>query len=474
MTQISFHSLPFIYFQGHCFRFAMAVSSQQSQSFVLGVATALSVVLVTHLFQEVRQQRLATKKAATSNRVVPHELDDADETQQSKSSTSTAQQQDQLLDTPDLDLRLIRKAEAVIQWRSSSVTLVVERCTNDHNYSAILRTAEALGIQNVWIIDPPAWTDGGGNNEDSEEIDTVADTVNRTGLKLSPDEIEQRSKHRLFAQNATEWLTLREFGTTAECVQVLKESNHQIWVTDLSQEAVSLTPDSLQEAGNWPLPQKVAIVFGTEAVGCSQEMLDAGDLRVYLPLRGFADSLNLSVATALIIHQLFVLEPNLVGNMSESERKDLRTAWFSKLARQRLLSAREKKMRRKLLTQIDNCKRLQARVDAGHTLTKEQVVKAQRAAEYQATLSELEQGANYSDELSKRAVASLVETPPLPMTDLRRADLHRVTFVGKNTKKLHADHWRDMAATNKAHSIEKSTASYFRERVASVTKEGSK
>ena len=49
-----------------------------------------------------------------------------------------------VMDSPDLDLRLIRKAEAVIQWRSGNLTVVIERSTNSWNHSAILRTAEAL------------------------------------------------------------------------------------------------------------------------------------------------------------------------------------------------------------------------------------------------------------------------------------------------------------------------------------------
>jgi tRNA(Leu) C34 or U34 (ribose-2'-O)-methylase TrmL len=335
-----------------------------------------------------------------------------------------------------------------------------------------------LGIQNVWIVDPPAWTelDGDGNDNKAEGNDNDNMNCNRTGIKLTVEEIEQRSAHRLFAQNATEWLTLREFANTAECVEALRESGHEIWATDLSQLAVPLTPESLQQVasesnGNincWPLPRKLAIVFGTEAVGCSQEILEKADLRVYLPLRGFADSLNLSVATALIVHHLFVLEPALIGSMSEPERNELRTAWFSKLARQRLLSSREKKSRRKLLSNIDNCQRLQDKLDAGVSLTNEQIAKAQKVPHYQKALRELEEAANYSQEATEKAVADLVLHPPAPLSDLRRADSHRVTFVGKNTKRFHEEHWKDMAATTKAQSVEKSTAAFFRERVASV------
>jgi tRNA G18 (ribose-2'-O)-methylase SpoU len=457
----------------------MVFSSSHGQSFLLGAGAALSAVFAAHLFQlQQERQRQKQTSSKAKPRVPPPPTTSSSKSLSAPVHDSSEAETDLILDSPDLDLRLIRKAEAVIQGRTSSVTLVVERCTNDHNYSAILRTAEALGIQNVWIVDPPAWTelDGDGNDNNVEGNDNDNMNCNRTGIKLTVEEIEQRQTHRLFAQNATEWLTLREFANTTECVEALKETGHEIWATDLSQLAVPLTPESLQQVasesnGNincWPLPRKLAIVFGTEAVGCSQEILEKADLRVYLPLRGFADSLNLSVATALIVHHLFVLEPALIGSMSEPERNELRTAWFSKLARQRLLSSREKKSRRKLLSNIDNCQRLQDKLDAGISLTNEQVVKAQKVPHYQKALRELEEAANYSQEATEKAVADLVRHPPAPLSDLRRADSHRVTFVGKNTKKFHEEHWKDMAATTKAKSVEKSTAAFFRERVASV------
>ena len=52
-----------------------------------------------------------------------------------------------VMDNPNLDQRMLRKAEGALQKRTSRIAIVVERCTNDFNYSAILRTAEALGIQ---------------------------------------------------------------------------------------------------------------------------------------------------------------------------------------------------------------------------------------------------------------------------------------------------------------------------------------
>jgi len=159
----------------------------------------------------------------------------------------------------------------------------------------------------------------------------------------------------MFAKRATEWVTLREFATTAECVEALRLDNRTIWATDLSQHAVCLTQEALEAADddaaaaasaasgpmhrNAPsngapkdvVPERLAVVFGTESVGCTAEILAAADRRVYLPLRGFADSLNLSVSAALVLQQLFHLSPGVVASMPEAERHELRSQWFPKV-----------------------------------------------------------------------------------------------------------------------------------------------
>ena len=373
---------------------------------------------------------------------------------------------DTLIDSVDLDLRLIRKAEAVIQARSNLI-VVVERCTNDHNYSAILRTAEALGIQHVWIIDPNAIVANVVLPEESSHDESMIRSQKNTFPKLTPEEVEQKRKHRLFAQNATEWLDLREFATTSECIEALRDQKYQIWTTDLSQEAVCLTQPDLTACGAFPLPPKLAVVFGTEAVGVSQEMLDRADLRVYLPLRGFADSLNLSVATALVLHQVFHLQPSLIGNTAKDEQTRLRKLWFPKLATQRLLTSNSKKYRKKLQAQLHTCDALQAKLDVGESLTKEQVEKLHKRSEYEATLHDIEQRAGFG--LAESTVADLIAHPPAPLTDLRRCDEHRVSFVGRNTRKLHEEHWKGMAATANLPSKKYSTSQWFRDRLASLS-----
>lgn len=81
------------------------------------------------------------------------------------------------------------------------------------------------------------------------------------------------------------------------------------------------------------MPERLAVVMGREADGVSQEMLSAADSCVYLPMFGFNDSLNLSVATAMVLQQLFYMCPEARGHMSTERRNALRKSWYSKLAR---------------------------------------------------------------------------------------------------------------------------------------------
>lgn len=81
------------------------------------------------------------------------------------------------------------------------------------------------------------------------------------------------------------------------------------------------------------LPDRVAIVMGREADGVSKTMLAAADRRVYLPIHGFADSLNLNVATGMVLLQLFAMCPEARGAMRANEREALRDVWYRRMVK---------------------------------------------------------------------------------------------------------------------------------------------
>lgn len=436
---------------------AFMMNSSTTSSFLAGVACSVAVMLM--------YQRCITKSISEEHTNHPMDTEPA-----------ASEAEPTCFDSVDLDQRMIRKAEGAIRKRTSRLIIVVERCTNDHNYSAILRTAEALGVQHVWIISPQCIrsTLEIDNNQTADDIDISkigdnvllrrsAGPVVRTATE---SEKRDRANHHLFARKATEWLTVRDFEDTKTCIGTLREEGYEIWATDLGQEAICLTEDGIRNhlgGGSYNgklIPTKVAIVFGTEAVGCTTEMLNAAHLRVYLPLRGFADSLNLSVATALVVHQMFVLDPTLEGAMSEKERRSLRELWYAKLASQRLLSSRDKKRRAKLIAYLEKCEAIDKKMQAGEDVFKDERDKWSKMQETRLELDTIEEKLAVD---SKKAIKELVDNPPNPITDMRRAEQHRVCYVGRNTKK--SSPWQDMPATAKIAVKKYATATFFRNRV---------
>ena len=207
----------------------------------------------------------------------------------------------------DASNRLLRKAEAVILGRTASVVLVLERSGKSHNYSAVLRTAEALGVHGVWCVDPPAF--------DKDESRRAA----RKKSKQWEEDRDELRTHVAFAKSAAKWLDVRDFASTGELVAALRAEGREVWVTDLSQFAEPLAAPGGSAATEERAERRIALCFGTELVGASPELLGAADRRVYLPLRGFADSLNLSVAAALVLQRVFDLYPEMVGAMRDEE-----------------------------------------------------------------------------------------------------------------------------------------------------------
>mmetsp|Transcript_25914 Transcript_25914/g.33603 ORF Transcript_25914/g.33603 Transcript_25914/m.33603 type:complete len:342 (-) Transcript_25914:21-1046(-) len=273
-------------------------------------------------------------------------------------------------DEAGLPLRLLKKAETVLCRRTERLILVLERCTDSHNYTAVLRTAECLGVQYVWLIAPPVKSSEELNGSPSKEIPSVGrKTATKLKRKKGCWKADQKELQEAmgYGRRAQQWLTVRNFETSRDCLDALHKEKVEIWATDLSQEAIAL--DNNAEIR---IPKKLAIVMGTESSGVSDFMLANADHRVYIPLRGFSDSLNLSVSAALMMQYFFYLCPEAEGDISENESSRLRKDWYAKLARNP------------------------------------------------------EQEKLFSTYLSQ---------PPLPFDDLRRPDEHRIAFISKKERK---------------------------------------
>lgn len=177
--------------------------------------------------------------------------------------------------------------------------MVLESLYDDFNQQAVLRTADCFGIQNVHVVA-------------SDRIKTK-----RNGTSVSG----------AITKNVMPYLTVHRHGTTSQCIEALRSTGHEIWATDLSPGAIKLDSPDLE------IPPKLAVVFGRELDGCSPEILQAADKRVFIPIYGFAESLNLSVAASLVMQSLFTKCPEARGNLTDVEKAALRERWYDILGR---------------------------------------------------------------------------------------------------------------------------------------------
>lgn len=150
------------------------------------------------------------------------------------------------------------RIDAVIGARSTAVTAVLDGLVDPHNVSAVLRSADAFGVQHVHVI---------------QGTDPFLATTR-------------------IAQGADRWVDVIRHATSAACVRELRARGHRIFVASMEG---AVAPDALAHE------PRVAIVFGNEHSGVSQELRDLADGTYAIPMCGFVQSLNVSVAAAITL-----------------------------------------------------------------------------------------------------------------------------------------------------------------------------
>jgi tRNA (guanosine-2'-O-)-methyltransferase len=189
--------------------------------------------------------------------------------------------------TPERNERL----NAVLDKRQLNLTVVLENVADPHNISAVMRTCDAVGIQEVYILN------------------TVIPRHKKWGAKSS--------------SSASKWLTIHQFNDAALCFQALRKKYNKIFTTHLSSNAVDLYDLDLTDS--------VALVFGNEHSGVSQELIERCDGNFIIPQVGIIKSLNISVACAVSVYEAF-RQKNKAGHydapqIKGEELRELKTKW---------------------------------------------------------------------------------------------------------------------------------------------------
>ncbi len=185
----------------------------------------------------------------------------------------------------------INRLETVLNNRQPDLTVVLENVFDPHNISAVMRTCDAVGIQDVYILNH----------------------------KIPP----HRNWSAKTSSSAAKWLSVHQFSDPIECFAALRKKYQKIYTTHLSSDAVSLHQLDLT------IP--TALIFGNEQIGVSEEIIAMADGNFIIPQVGIIKSLNISVACAVTLYEAF-RQKNSAGHYNQikiqgEQLETLRTNW---------------------------------------------------------------------------------------------------------------------------------------------------
>jgi tRNA (guanosine-2'-O-)-methyltransferase len=190
-----------------------------------------------------------------------------------------------------MTLQRKEKLISVLNKRQNDITVVLENVFDPHNISAVMRTCDAVGVQEIYILN------------------TKIPPHKKWGAKSS--------------SSAAKWLTIHQYEKAEDCFSSLRKRYSTILTTHLSSDAVSLH--------NIDLTKSIALVFGNEHDGVSEEIRNFADGNFVIPQVGIIRSLNISVACAVTLYEAF-RQKILIGHydklkLNENEMKSLLTGW---------------------------------------------------------------------------------------------------------------------------------------------------
>lgn len=196
----------------------------------------------------------------------------------------------------------------ILNARLGDIVMVLDNLFDPHNMGAIVRTAEAMGIQDIHVI----------------EQDTPLDLSSKV------------------TKYSDKWISIHTHRNAIACSNFLRRKGFQIIVAQMTETAIpspdfQIFPDS-----------KIAVVVGNEHAGTSKEMCQLADFQVIIPMFGFTESFNVSVATALLLGDFVSRKRTAIlpetGTLDESRKAILYDEWLQKAVKKSatLLRAFEK------------------------------------------------------------------------------------------------------------------------------------
>jgi tRNA (guanosine-2'-O-)-methyltransferase len=182
-----------------------------------------------------------------------------------------------------------QKIESVLSMRQNDLTIVLENVFDPHNISAVMRSCDAVGVQEIYVLN------------------TKIPRHKKWGTRSS--------------SSAAKWLTIHQFENADECFAEIRKKYDRILTTHLSSNAVSLYKV------DFTVP--IALVFGNEHSGVSEEIRKFSDGNFIIPQVGMIRSLNISVACAVTLYEAS-RQKNLAGHYKRQKLTEQEFLFLSK------------------------------------------------------------------------------------------------------------------------------------------------
>ncbi|MDX1315938.1 TrmH family RNA methyltransferase [Xanthomarina gelatinilytica] len=183
-----------------------------------------------------------------------------------------------------------QRFDKVLEERTKHFTVATEDVYQLHNTSAVIRSCDVFGIQEVHIVE----------ERNSKRID------------------------REIAMGAQKWVDLNRFHSVKTCIQDLKQKGYQIVATSPHANNCLLH--------EFDVTKKSCFFFGRETEGLSQEVIDQADTFLKIPMYGFTESLNISVSAAIVLQHVTtkLKQTDIDWKLSLEEQQQKRLDWIKK------------------------------------------------------------------------------------------------------------------------------------------------
>jgi len=188
----------------------------------------------------------------------------------------------------------VLRFDEVLQQRTKHFTVVLEDLYQKHNQSAIVRSCDIFGIQDMHVIE-------------NKYVSYMSNQV---------------------AKGAQKWLDFKMYDSidhnTQACIDAVKNSGYQLIVTSPHVDSCFLQ--------DFDVTKKTAFVFGVEKAGVSQQMMEQADGFIKIPMYGFTESLNVSVAAAIILQNVTerIKKSNVAWQLTDFEKMEIKLNWLKK------------------------------------------------------------------------------------------------------------------------------------------------